>query len=374
MSLIGVRDISVIETPPVQRLPSDVQVVEFNEALIKSAIERELDRQGQVLVIYNKVEKIYGFASKIKMLVPDAVVSVAHGQMKENELEKEIFDLYTGKTQVLVSTTLIENGVDLPNANTLIVINADTLGLSQLYQLKGRIGRSDKFSYAYFMFDNRKILTENAYKRLQAIKEFSGMGSGFKIAMRDLEIRGAGSLLGAEQSGHIEKLGYNMYVELINESVKEIRGEKVDKVSDIKVETNIPAYLSQEYVESTKCRMHMYREISLIDSSEKFNKFIESTESVYGTVPDELLALCNIALIKNILCKLGVSRLIIKNHIKLILEGKEYITKELVSAMSEMSDNVNLNVSDLPTVEIDVPKDQKPIDELFKFVRLLSNF
>jgi len=374
MSLMGVRDISVIETPPVQRLPSDVQVIEFNENLIKSAIVRELDRDGQVLIVYNKVEKIYGFASKIKLLVPEAVVSVAHGQMKETLLEKEIYDLYTGKTQVLVATTLIENGVDLPNANTLIVINADHLGLSQLYQLKGRIGRSDKYSYAYFMFDNRKLLSETAYKRLHAIKEFSGMGSGFKIAMRDLEIRGAGSLLGAEQSGHIEKIGYNMYVELINESVKELRGEKIEQRTDIRVETNLPAYLSHEYVSSASRRMTLYKDISLLDTLDKLKTFITNTESIYGAIPEELDNLCKIALMKNVLSKLGVTRLIIKSNIKLVFEGKERLTKQLLDAVNEYSELTTLSVVNFPIVEIKVNKGDKILEELIKFVTILTNF
>ena len=374
MSLIGVRDISVIETPPNERVPSDVQVVEYNENIIKMAIERELERGGQVLVVYNRVEKIYNFASKIKCMVPNAVVSVAHGQMNESELEKEIYNLYTGKTQVLVATTLIENGVDLPNANTLIVINSDMLGLSQLYQLKGRIGRSDKHSYAYFTFDNRKILTESAYKRLHAIKEFGQMGSGFKIAMRDLEIRGAGSLLGAEQSGHIEKLGYNMYVDLINESVKELRGEKIEEKTDIKVETSISAYLPSEYVPSTSRRMSMYKEISDIDTKDKLNEFISNTENVFGKTPVELKNLSKIALIKNLLCKKGVKRVVIKSIIKIVLESKEYLNKELIDAIGNLGEQATLSVSDLPVVEIRVSKGENVIEFLLKFIEMFTKF
>ena len=374
MSLIGVRDISVIETPPTQRLPSDVQVVEYNETLIKTAIERELDRGGQVLVIYNRVEKIYNFSSKIKNLCPNAVVSVAHGQMKENELEKEIYNLYTGKTQVLVATTLIENGVDLPNANTLIVINADMLGLSQLYQLKGRIGRSDKYSFAYFTFDNRKILSESAYKRLQAIKEFSELGRGFKIAMRDLEIRGAGSLLGAEQSGHIEKIGYNMYVQLLNESVKELRGEKVEKKTDIRVETNIPAYLSYDYVSSVARRMNIYRDISNIDSFDKLTELKNNIETVYGDMPEELLNLMKVALIKNNLSKVGVERVVLKSTTSLYFESRESLTKNVIDLVHNESENITLKMEDRPTLEIRIEKCEKILDYMIKISRLLGDF
>ena len=368
MSLIGVRDISVIETPPMERIPSDVQVVEFSETLIKNAMARELERGGQVLVIYNRVEKIYNFASKLKLLVPNAIISVAHGQMQDNELEKEIFDLYSGKTQVLVATTLIENGVDLPNANTLIVINSDMLGLSQLYQLKGRIGRSDKSSYAYFTFDNRKILTENAYKRLQAIKEFSGMGSGFKIAMRDLEIRGAGSLLGAEQSGHIEKIGYHLYVDLLNESVRELKGERIERVTNIKVETSFSAYLSHDYVESASRRMSLYRDISNLSSKEAMIKFLTTTQEIYGTPPEELINLCKVALIKNTLCKKGVERVVIKKLTRIYFESKDYLNKELIDAINMHSDNVSLNIENVPVVEIKIPEGMNAFDYLLDFI------
>lgn len=374
MSLIGVRDISVIETPPTERLPSDVQVVEYSDNLVKTALNRELERGGQALVIFNRVEGIYDYASHIKALVPDAVVSVAHGQMKSEELEKEIYNLYTGATQVLVATTLIENGVDLPNANTLIVVDADMLGLSQLYQLKGRIGRSDKYSYAYFTFSNRNILTDNGYKRLQAIKEFSELGSGFKIAMRDLEIRGAGSLLGAEQSGHIEKIGYNMYVELLNESVKELRGEKVDKRTDIRVETNIPAYLPHDYIESSARRMSVYKDISNIDTYEKLSKLKENLESVYGTMPEELLSLCKVALIKNELSKLGVSKVVLKNSSIITFESKEYITKKVIDLVHNYSDNVSLKVFESPVLEIRIEKCENILDYMIKISRLLVDF
>lgn len=374
MSLIGVRDISLIETPPMERIASDVQVVEYSDILVKNAILRELERHGQVLVIYNRVEKIYNFASKIKNLCPDAVVSVAHGQMDEKELEREILALYSGKTQVLVATTLIENGVDLPNANTLIVINSDMLGLSQLYQLKGRIGRSDRSSYAYFTFDNRKVLTENACKRLQAIKEFSTMGSGFKIAMRDLEIRGAGSLLGAEQSGHIEKVGYNMYVSLLNESVKELKGESMVVRSDIRVETNLPAFLSHDYIENTHLRMAIYREISNIDTIEKLEKFWEKTTNVYGEMPIELDNLIKIALIKNRLSLFGVERVILKSVVKIIFDSRESLNGKIIDAINSRGDNAALNISEKPIVELKISNTNNILKETIEFISYFDTF
>lgn len=372
MSLIGVRDISVIETPPVERIPSDVQIVEYNDEILTGAINREIARGGQVLIIYNRVETIYNFASYVRNLVPGLNLSVAHGQMEEKELEEEIFKLYSGQTQVLVSTTLIENGVDLPNANTLIVINSDMLGLSQLYQLKGRIGRSNKSSYAYFTFDSRKMLTENAYKRLSAIKEFSGMGSGFKIAMRDLEIRGAGSLLGAEQSGHIEKIGYNLYVQLLNESVKELKGEKVENLTNVKVETNLSAYLSHNYIPSSAKRMSIYKDIANLQTLEEMIKFIKDTESVFGDMPDELINLCKIGLIKNMCAKLGAIRVIIRDKCSIYLESKERLTKELFESLDNYKENISLNMVGSPIIEISNINRGEMLDFIINYLQIIE--
>jgi len=374
MSLIGVRDISVIETPPIERIPCDVKVIEYNDIVVKSAIDREINRGGQVLIIYNRVETIYQFANYIANMVGDIKVSVAHGQMNDVELETEIMNLYSGKTQVLVSTTLIENGVDLPNANTLIVINSDLLGLSQLYQLKGRIGRSDKESFAYFTFDSRKMLTENAYKRLQAIQEFSGMGSGFKIALRDLEIRGAGNLLGLEQSGHIEKIGYNLYVQLLNESVKELRNEKVEKHTDVRVETNLSAYLSHNYVTSSSVRMKMYRDIARIDSMEKMLEFFKNTEMVYGDIPSELVNLVKIAYIKNMCSIIGTTKISIREKSIIYLESKENLTKNLLDiSLDHYKDYINLNLSGIPTIEINGIKRDEILEFLINYLQLITN-
>lgn len=328
MSLTGIRDISVISTPPTSRLTTSVQVVEFSDALMQNAINRELDRNGQVLVIYNKVQSIYDFAGRVQKLLPEGtIIDVAHGQMERKTLEDAIFRLYNGSTQVLISTTLIENGVDLPNANTLVVVDSDNLGLSQLYQLKGRIGRSDKQAYAYFTFDNKKLLTENAYKRLQAITEFTAMGSGFKIAMRDLEIRGAGNVLGAEQSGHMQKIGYAMYVQLLNEAVAEVRGEKVVDKCEVRIETSLTAFIPTYYVESYSLRIQLYNKISKINTIEELMKVINYIQEMCGELPNEVVNLCKIALIKNLCASQGLKRVVIKqNECLLQLVDAENIT------------------------------------------------
>lgn len=368
MALTGIRDISVISTPPTQRQSAVVNVLEYSDELLKTAISRELDRGGQVLVVYNRIDKIYNFASHIRSLWGEIKVSVAHGQMTSGELETEILNLYSGKTQVLVSTTLIENGVDLPNANTLIVVNADTLGLSQLYQLKGRIGRSDKLAFAYFTFDGSKSLSETAYKRLSAIEEFSEMGSGFKIAMRDLEIRGAGSILGAEQSGHIEKVGYNMYVQMLGDTVRELRGEEVETRSEVRVETGISAYLSKEYVESTTKRMSMYKEIAEISSTGKLTEFLSATSSIYGEPPQELISLCKISLIKNLSSKIGATRVVIKKISKIVLSSKEELSENILVACDSYPDNVSLDLSSTPTINIDGIREEDILDFLISFL------
>lgn len=372
MSLIGVRDISVIETPPVERIPSDVQIVEYSDNILVNAINREIARNGQVLIIYNRVESIYNFAGYVRNLVQGLNLSVAHGQMDEKELEEEIYKLYTGKTQVLVATTLIENGVDLPNANTLIVINSDMLGLSQLYQLKGRIGRSNKTSYAYFTFDSRKMLSENAYKRLSAIKEFSGMGSGFKIAMRDLEIRGAGSLLGAEQSGHIEKIGYNLYVELLNDSVRELKGEKVQAHSNVKVETNISAYLSHNYISNSTRRMALYRDIANLKDLDKMLELIKNTESVFGDMPEELINLCKIGVIKNMCANINASKIVIRDKVSIYLESKECLTENIFKCLDLYKANINLNMSSTPIIEISNVERVQILDFLINYLQLIN--
>ena len=309
ISLIGVKDISIIATPPYNRIPVLTQVMEYNENELKFYINRELERGGQVLIVYNRVETIYEFSAKIKKLVDSGVViDVAHGQMDEKTLENSIYNLYSNRTQILISTTLIENGIDLPNANTIIVVNADMLGLSQLYQLKGRIGRSNRQAYALFTYDKGKVLTEEAYKRLGAIVEYSGLGNGFKIAMRDLEIRGAGSVFGAEQSGHIESVGYSMYLTLLNDAIKEINGETAVAFSDVKIDCYFDANLPNYYISGTSARISTYNEVSKLSNLVEFKQTIEKFENGFGLVPPEFKNLMYVAIIKNITKKLNVKK------------------------------------------------------------------
>ncbi|MBQ9781726.1 MAG: hypothetical protein IJW26_00915 [Clostridia bacterium] len=257
MSLSGIRDISVINTPPKNRIPVQTVVSELTDSLLKDAIYREISRDGQVLVLYNRVETIYSFASKIKELCQDAKIIVAHGQMQEKELEKNVMDFYQGKANVLVATTIIENGIDIERANTLIVESSDKLGLSTLYQLKGRVGRSNIMAYAYFTYTEGKLLSEQAYKRLSALMEYTEMGSGYKIAMRDLEIRGAGNVLGKEQHGPMDKVGYELYNKLLREELNE-----VTKNQQLELDIKVDAYIPEKYIQSERLKMEAYKQIA----------------------------------------------------------------------------------------------------------------
>ena len=373
MALMGVRDISVIDTPPVSRIPTLVKVQEYSDDLLKSAVMQELERGGQVLIVYNHVETIYDFASKVKQMF-SVEIDVAHGQMEQQKLENAIFKLYNGDTQILISTTLIENGIDLPNANTLFVIDADLLGLSQLYQLKGRVGRSDRQAYAYFTYNGNKMLSEIAYKRLEALSEYSAMGSGYKIALKDLEIRGAGKIFGAEQSGHIEKVGYAMYLKLLSEAVGELKGEKVVVPRDVRVETTMDAFLPYDYIERHEQRMATYLKISKIKSVEEFQKCLGELKEVYGDVPEEVLNLCKIAFIKNLASERKVQRVVLKNNLIQLIFYDDANTNEISKAMENFKGFVVLNISKQPIINIQgvVPM-EKALNLLINFLEILAN-
>lgn len=342
MSLSGIRDISIIETPPRDRLPIQTYVAEETDQLIKDVLSRELSRGGQAFVVYNRVETIDDFANHVKKLMPEARIGVAHGQMTERALEKVISRLYNGEYDVFISTTLIENGINLPEANTMVIIDSDRLGLSQLYQLRGRIGRSNQLSYAYLTYVKDKRITEDAYKRLEAIKEFSQLGSGFKIAMRDLELRGAGNIFGKEQHGHIAKVGYDMFVKLLDEEVKELKGESIRKKSDVKLEINLSAFISEEYIAESEQRVVYYSRISELSSREEMNSLIQSLTDGYGQVPQEIINLCKFAYLRNLAGDFGVKRIVLnKFDDMIVLEKSETVVDErLAKVMGEFGGKI----------------------------------
>lgn len=298
MSLIGIRDMSVLEEAPVDRMPIQTYVMEYNDEMVREAIQRELSRGGQVYYVYNKVKDIDEITAKIQKLVPEANVAYAHGQMREHKLENIMLDFINGEIDVLVSTTIIETGLDISNANTMIIHDADQLGLSQMYQLRGRVGRSNRMAYAFLLYRRDKLLREVAEKRLSAIREFTDLGSGFKIAMRDLEIRGAGNLLGAEQHGHMEAVGYDLYCKMLNEAVKHLKGEMEEAPYTTTVDLNVDAFIPASYIPNEYQKLDIYKRIASIENEDEMEDMLEELIDRYGDVPKKVQQLLNIALLK----------------------------------------------------------------------------
>ncbi|MDP4181011.1 MAG: transcription-repair coupling factor [Bacillota bacterium] len=314
MSLVGIRDISVIEDPPEDRHPVETFVMEYNEEIIRDAIRREIARDGQTFYLYNRVSSIMKKAAELKELVPDARIAVGHGQMDEKELEDIIYDFINGKYDILVCTTIIESGLDMPNVNTIVIEDADKMGLAQLYQLRGRVGRSNRIAYAYITHKKDKILAETAEKRLQAIREFTDLGSGFKIAMRDLEIRGAGNLLGSQQSGQMESVGYDMYCKLLDEAVMELKGESPEQNDEeIIIDINISAYIDNDYIGIENQKIDMYKKIASIQNEQDISEIEDELLDRYGNIPKPVSNLLLIAHIKFLARACGFSSVTEKN-------------------------------------------------------------
>ena len=298
MSLIGIRDMSVLEEPPVDRMPIQTFVMEYNDEMVREAICRELARGGQVFYVYNRVTTIADVTSKLAKLVPEASVAFAHGQMREQELERIMYDFINGDIDVLVSTTIIETGLDISNVNTMIIQDADQMGLSQLYQLRGRVGRSNRTAYAFLMYKRDKMLREVAEKRLHAIREFTELGSGFKIAMRDLEIRGAGNLLGAQQHGHMEAVGYDLYCKMLNEEVKHLKGVPVQEDFDTVIDLEVDAYIPDKYIRNEFQKLDIYKRIAGIENEEEYEDMTEELIDRFGEPPRPVMNLLEIASLK----------------------------------------------------------------------------
>lgn len=313
MSLAGIRDMSVLEEPPVDRMPIQTFVLEHNDEMIREAINRELARGGQVYYVYNRVNGIDEIALQVQRLVPEANVAFAHGQMSERQLEKIMFRFVNGDVDVLISTTIIETGLDISNVNTMIIDDADRLGLSQLYQLRGRVGRSNRTAYAFLMYKRDKMLKEIAEKRLQAIREFTELGSGFKIAMRDLEIRGAGNLLGAEQSGHMEAVGYDLYCKMLNEAVKNMKDGEADGEENFETSIDLPldAYIPATYIKNELQKLDMYKRVAGIETLEELEDLQEEFIDRFGEPPKPVLNLLQVALLKaqaHVVCLVNIEQ------------------------------------------------------------------
>lgn len=309
MSLTGVRDISVIETPPEDRYPIQTYVVEQNDQLIRDAVLREVNRGGQVFFVYNRVESIDKMASYLSNLIPECKVGIIHGQMTERQLETEMMNFMEKEYDILLCTTIIETGIDMPNVNTLIVYDSDKMGLSQLYQLRGRVGRSNRIAYAYFLYTKDKILTEVAEKRLKALKDFTELGSGFKIAMRDLEIRGAGNMMGSSQHGHMASIGYDLYCRMLEDTVKLIKGEIECEPIETTVDIKVDAFIPSGYIKDEIQKIEVYKKIAAIDSLDDFMDIKSELEDRYSDIPDEVYNLMDIAYIKCLAKKINIDEI-----------------------------------------------------------------
>lgn len=307
MSLAGIRDMSVLEEPPLERRPIQTYVIEKSFPLIQEAVKRELDRGGQVYYLYNRVQTIGEETARLRKILPDVSIAYAHGQMTERELETIMGDFIEGVIDVLVCTTIIETGLDIPNVNTIVIQDADHMGLSQLYQLRGRVGRSNKTAYAYLMYQRNKVLPEIAEKRLQTIREFTEFGSGYKIAMRDLEIRGAGNLLGEQQHGHMDAVGYDMYCKLLQEAVKRLQGEEVKESFETSIDLEVNAFLPSYYIKNQEQKLEAYKKISMIETRDDFLDMQDELIDRYGEMPKPAGILLELAWIKAQAHQIGVS-------------------------------------------------------------------
>lgn len=351
MSMINIRDMSVLAEPPQNRYPVQTYVLEQNMQILADAMKKELARGGQVYYLFNRVQGIYRTAETIQALIPDARIAVGHGKMNETELEDIMYDMVNGNTDILVCTTIIETGLDIPNANTIIIENADKMGLSQLYQLRGRVGRSNRTAYAYLTYQKNKTLSDVAQKRLRAIKEFTEFGSGFKIAMRDLEIRGAGNVLGAEQHGHMDAVGYDMYCRLLQESVNEAKGIETKEDMTVSIDLDIDAYIPERYIKNNNQRIDIYKKIASIENQDDALEIEDELVDRYGDIPRAANNLINIAVIKSIAKEIGIYEIIQANGNILFRFNAGSIDLQTISVLvQKMSGKILFSASDKPYI------------------------
>ena len=375
MSIVGVRDMSVIYEPPHNRRPVQTYVLEYDREVIKEAITKELERNGQVFYIFNNVVDIQRKADEISRLVPESKVSYAHGRMPGKQIEEIMQEFVEHKSNVLVCTTILESGIDIPNVNTIIVENADRMGLAQLYQIRGRVGRSDKQAYAYITYKRDKLLSEVADKRLKAIKEFTEFGSGFKIAMRDLEIRGAGSLLGEIQSGHLEQVGYDTYCNLLDEVVKEMKGIQVKPERDIQIDLNVTSYIPDEYISDSNQKIEIYQDIALCKNEEDIQNIIDEIIDRFGNMPNELENLIDIARIKYLAKDIQISKIISKNLSVLFSFEDSKFEYDVIKMVKDYGDMLKFSAGIKPmiTLKIGTKNEMKVLSDVTEFLKKIKS-
>ncbi|HBC26370.1 MAG TPA: transcription-repair coupling factor, partial [Ruminococcaceae bacterium] len=373
MALSGIRDMSVIEEAPHDRHPVQTYVLEHDAGILADAIRRELRRGGQVYYLHNDIDTIERTAAALRAQLPEARIGIGHGKMSEHELSEVWRRLVDHELDILVCTTIIETGVDVPNANTLIIDNADHMGLSQLHQLRGRVGRSSRRAYAYLTFTRNKVLTEIAQKRLSAIREFTEFGSGFKIAMRDLEIRGAGNILGGEQHGHMESVGYDMYLKLLAEAVSIEKGETPAPAdSECLVDMQVQAHIPEAYIESLSQRLEIYRRIADIRSDEDAGDVIDELIDRFGDPPAAVKGLIDVALLRNMASSLGIYEIKQQGR-SLLLYKNDIDMKQLSPLIGRMRSRVMISAGSKPYISIRLPQDAAPLDTLNDALRAMSS-
>ena len=377
MSMLGVRDLSVIETAPVNRYPIQTYVMEQDNQVIANGIRREMERGGQVFYLHNRVKDIEKKAAALQALVPEARITYIHGQMTENQMEKILMDFIHGDYDVLVTTTIIETGVDIPNANTLFVEDADRMGLAQLYQLRGRVGRSNRVAYAYFMYKPDKVLTEVSEKRLEAIKDFTELGSGFKIAMRDLAIRGAGNLLGKQQHGFIDSVGYDLYTQMLNEAVARKRGVKPEEKTDATINLDVEAYIPQSYIDDEQQKIEIYKRIRQFKNFDQYQEVQDDLIDRFGDYPDEVSNLLEIGLLKMDADRALVDQIFQKKDEITIVFSKKATTRlsgsQFLAAVSQTKLSTSMNVDNLQMkITIKKKADQTLAQIILEMQNLLS--
>ena len=373
MSIVGVRDMSVIYEPPQDRKPVKTYVLEYDEEVIRTAITKELERKGQVFYLYNKVDGIEKKALAIQSLVPEAKVAYAHGQMSGQELEDIMMDFIDKKIDVIVCTTILESGIDIPNANTIIIENADRLGLAQLYQIRGRVGRSNKESFAYITYKRDRLLSEVADKRLKAIKDFTEFGSGFKVAMRDLEIRGAGSLIGEYQHGHMEQVGYDMYCKLLDEVMREMQGKKIERPQeDVQIDLNISSYIPEEYIENNNIKLSIYQDIALCRNEKELLDITDEIIDRFGNMPKEVENLIEITRIKNMARAKKINKIAQKGNSIVFYFSREDFNMDSVSKLIEKyKNNIKFSPSALPYITYKIDPKKSLFGQLKEFLEII---
>ncbi len=355
MSMTGIRDMSLLRTPPEERYPVQNYVVEYSDSIVRDAILRELNREGQVYVLYNRVQSIERFYERLRKLVPEARIGIGHGQMKESVLEDVMMDFYEGNYDVLLCTTIIEAGLDVPRANTMIIMDADRFGLAQLYQLRGRVGRSNRLAYAYLCIAPNKVLTETANKRLDAIREFTEFGAGFRVAMRDLEIRGTGNILGNAQSGHMADVGYDLYVKMIEDAIAGLRGEKRRQEVNTRMEVRVDAYLPTEYVPTDKLRIDVYKRIATVNGTDTRREITDELIDRFGDIPKPVSALLDVAQLKGVCARLSIESVSVKQG-RLLMQFGKNVTFDVDKFLKLVAKYRNLRIepSEKPVLIYDI--------------------